>query len=127
MKLLPLVLLSGLLAFAQPAPVLTQTEIEQLEIKVAQNPRDIYSQGLLGKNYALFILGITGLDRYSLATDLDPSRSQSEFAQHAWNVLNGPAAPDLLGEGGEALWNYSLAAMSYEILHHQPERRELYT
>jgi hypothetical protein len=47
-------------AAAQSTRVLTQSEIEELEIKVAQNPEDRESQTLLGRNYALFSLGITG-------------------------------------------------------------------
>jgi hypothetical protein len=46
---------------AQSIPVLSQSEIQQLETTVAQTPTDPQSQALLGQNYSFVILGITSL------------------------------------------------------------------
>ena len=92
--------------------VLSQAEVEQLEITVQQVPYNTSAQTLLGKNYAYFILGVTGYDSYGLASVVDKAKSQGEFAKHAAAVMADPnTLPGILAEGGKELWNDSFATL----------------
>src|ERR1035438_9777389 len=92
---------------AQTTPVLSQTEIQQLEIKVAQNSEDRASQTLLGKNYAFCILGITSLKKYNIVDGFDPAKAESAFAGHARGQLSDSINAGIVGEGANALWGFS--------------------
>lgn len=102
---------------AQSIPVLSQAQIQQLETTVAQNPADRLSQTLLGQNYSFFILGITSLGQYNTVTGVDQAQARSEFAQHARDAMQNSALAGVLGEGGEALWNFSFQLEGYEAQH----------
>jgi hypothetical protein len=113
---LSVLFLFSLLAYPQSIPVLSQSQIQQLEITVAQNPAS-QSQALLGQNYALVILGITALGQYNVVTNVDPGLAQSTFAQHARYALQTSISPGVPGEGGEALWNLSFQLQGYLAQH----------
>lgn len=102
---------------AQAIPVLSQAQIQQLETTVAQNPADRGSQTLLGQNYSFVILGITALGQYNTVAGLDPAKARGEFAQHARDVMQTSAFAGVLGEGGQALWNFSFQVQGYEAQH----------
>ncbi len=107
---------------AQSISVLSQTQIQQLETTVAQNPADRPSQTLLGQNYSFVILGITALGQYNTVAGVDPAEARGEFAQHARDVMRNSAFAGVLGEGGEALWNFSFQVQAQ----HQPEAQVAY-
>jgi hypothetical protein len=107
---------------AQSISVLSQTQIQQLETTVAQNPADRPSQTLLGQNYSFVILGITALGQYNTVAGVDPAEARGEFAQHARVVMRNSAFAGVLGEGGEALWNFSFQVQAQ----HQPEAQVAY-
>ena len=72
-------------AIAQPdriTAVLSQPEIESLERKVAEGDTPT-SQALLGKNYALTILGVTALSKFGLVAGYDPAKAAGEFSSRA--------------------------------------------
>jgi hypothetical protein len=102
---------------AQSIPVLSQSDIQQLETTVAQTPTDSQSQALLGQNYSFVILGVTSLGQYNSVTGVDPAKARGEFAQHALDVMQNSAFAGVLGEGGRALWNFSFQVQGYEIQH----------
>ena len=102
---------------AQAIPVLSQAQIQQLETTVAQNPTDRPSQTLLGQNYSFVILGITALGQYNTVAGLDPAKARGEFAQHARDVMQNSPFGGVLGEGGQALWNFSFQVQGYEAQH----------
>ena len=110
---------------AQPIPVLSQAQIQQLETTVAQNPGDKVSQTLLGQNYSFVILGLTALGQYNTVAGVDPAKAQGEFAQHARDAMQNSALAGVLGEGGEALWNFSFQIEGYEV-QHQSEAQVAY-
>jgi hypothetical protein len=110
---------------AQSIPVLSQSEIQQLETTVAQTPTDPQSQALLGQNYSFVILGITSLGQYNFVKGVDPAKARGEFAQHALDVMQNSASAGVLGEGGRALWNFSFQVQGYEI-QHQSEAQVAY-
>lgn len=66
----------------RPTAVLSQDQVEQLELTIARNPGDLALEGLLGRNYAFFILGITSLKEYDLVATIDPGKAAGNFAQH---------------------------------------------
>jgi hypothetical protein len=101
--------------WAQSTPILTQPEIQELETKVASSPTDLPSQALLGKSYALFILGVTSLGQYDTVTGVDPNRATSDFAAHARDVIQTSTLPTVLGEGAEALWNFSFQVQGLAV------------
>ena len=109
-------LLAGYLC-AQAIPVLSEAQIQQLETTVAHNPADRQSQTLLGQNYSFVILGITALGQYNTVAGVDPAKAEGEFAQHARDVMRNSAFAGVLGEGGEALWNFSFQLQGYEAQH----------
>jgi len=102
---------------AQSIPVLSRSDIQQLETTVAQTPTDSQSQALLGQNYSFVILGVTSLGQYNSVTGVDPAKARGEFAQHALDVMQNSAFAGVLGEGGRALWNFSFQVQGYEIQH----------
>ena len=102
---------------AQAIPVLSQAQIQQLETTVAQNPADRPSQTLLGQNYSFVILGITALAQYNTVAGVDPAKARGEFAQHARDVMQTSSFAGVLGEGGQALWNFSFQVQGYEAQH----------
>ena len=99
---------------AQSIQVLGQAQIQQLEATVAQKPGDRQSQALLGQNYSFVILGITALGQYNTVASVDPGEARGEFAQHAHDVMQNSPFAGVLGEGGEALWNFSFQVEGYE-------------
>ena len=103
-------------ASAQTTPVLGQAEIQQLEIKLAQNPADRPAQSLLGKNYAFYILGITSLKQYDMVDGADLAKANSAFAAHARSQLSGSSNAGVVGEGGNALWDFSFRIRGYRTL-----------
>ncbi len=102
--------------WAQSTAVLSQSEIQQLETRVASNPTDLQSQALLGKSYALFILGVTSLGQYDSVTGVDAARATGDFAAHARDVVQTSTLSTVLGEAAEALWNFSFQVQSYLVL-----------
>lgn len=110
-------------ASAQIAPVaiLTEAEVQQLELKVAQNPADRASQKLLGQNYAMFVLGITELGQYDRVTAVDAAKANSAFAKHAREQLGSTLLATVAGEGGRTLWSESTQVESFRIVHHVQE------
>ena len=99
-----------------PPPVLSQADVEQLELTVQQTPTDLKSQTLLGKNYAYFVLGVTALGKYGDPTAVDVAKSGSDFAQHAVAQLGTDSTPaTVLAEGGRELWNDSFSVQSYGV------------
>ena len=102
---------------AQAIPVLSQAQIQQLETTVAQNPTDRGSQTLLGQNYSFVILGITALGQYNSVAGVDPAKARGEFAQHARDAMQNSVFAGVLGEGGQALWNFSFQVQGYEAQH----------
>src|ERR1035438_10501232 len=121
MKRLFLLIVIATTAFGQSTAVLSQTEIEALEAKVATNPNDLPSQKLLGKNYAYYIMGVTALGKYGLVEAVDPVKADSAFATHARAILASSNNAGLVAEGGNALWGLSFQLLSYYTLHHTPE------
>jgi hypothetical protein len=53
---------------------------------------------------------------------VDPAEARGEFAQHARDVMRNSAFAGVLGEGGEALWNFSFQVQAQ----HQPEAQVAY-
>ncbi len=102
---------------AQSISVLSQSQIQDLETTAARNPADLASQTLLGENYSFVILGITALGQNNTVAGLDPAKARSEFAQHARDVMQNSLSAGILGEGGEALWNFSFQVQGYEGRH----------
>ena len=101
--LAPLLALLPVLAAAQSSGVLSPEEIQQLELKLAQNPGDRAAQTALGRNYAFAILGITALGQFDRVTGMDPARPHGP---HARAVLQSTANAGLLAESGKALWSF---------------------
>ena len=122
LALLPL--FAGILCAQSIIPVLSETQIQQLETTVAQNPADRASQTLLGQNYSFVILGISALGQYNTVAGVDPAKASGAFAQHARDVMQNSAVAGILGEGGEALWNFSFQLEGYEAQH--PEAKVAY-
>ena len=108
-----------LAVYAQPSAttVLTQDQVQQLEVKVTRGPGDTASQALLGRNYAFFILGITSLGEFDRVAALDPGKAAGEFARHARDELGKSLVPAVVAEGGQALWRYGNDVDSYQVLH----------
>src|SRR5271157_4041896 len=121
MQRLLLVAAMAAAASAQTVPVLNQQEIQQLEIEVEQNPGDRASQAILGKNYAMYILGVASLRQFNRVTGVDPAKANSELAQHARGQLANSILGAVVGEGGQALWSFSTEVQVYATLHHVQE------
>jgi len=102
---------------AQPqhTAVLNQQQIQQLE--VALNPGDVASLTLLGKNYAIFILGITSLGDFDRVAAIDPGKAADSFTSHARDELARSPFARVVAEGGQALWQYSTEVEVYQTLH----------
>jgi hypothetical protein len=113
-----------LAAYAQPQPtaVLTQEQIQQLEVAIVRNPGDAPSQALLGKNYVFFILGITFLGEFDKVTTIDPGKAGGSFAQHARDELGKSLFAGAVAEGGQAFWWYSTEVEVYQTLHSSPSK-----
>jgi hypothetical protein len=111
-----------LAACAQPQTtvVLTQEQVQQLEVSVARNPGDAPSQALLGKNYAFFILGITSLGEFDKVATINPGKAAGSFAQHARDELGKSLFAGVVAEGRQALWRYSTEVEVYQTLHSSP-------
>jgi hypothetical protein len=105
-----------------PTPVLNQEQVQLLEAKVAQDPADLASQAILGRNYAFFILGVTAVDQYGDARGFDPAKARGAFARHARNELMNTRFAGVCGEAGQALWHSSFEAERYQSLHQTGER-----
>src|ERR1017187_7054744 len=113
MRVLILLSVFAGLVCAQSIPVLSQAQIQQLETTVAQNPADRPSQTLLGQNYAFVILGITALGQYNFVAGVNPAEAGGDFARHARDAMRSSTFGGVLGEGGEALWNFSFQVQGY--------------
>lgn len=99
-----------------PAQVLTQAEVEALEVKDAKDPRDREAQTLLASNYVFFLLGVTKTAGYIQVKGYDKAKAESEFAVHARNALTGTKLAILAGEGGYALWNFNAQVLVHRSL-----------
>ena len=74
-------------------------------------------EGLLGRNYAFFILGITSLKEYDLVATIDPGKAAGSFAQHARDELGTSRFAGVVAEGGQALWRFSTEVEVHQTLH----------
>jgi hypothetical protein len=70
-------------------------------------PEDRQFQKLLSQSYALFILGVTMLGDHDMVTGVDAVQARSDFAQHARDAINTSSLATVVGEGGQALWNFA--------------------
>ena len=105
-------------AIAQPdriTAVLSQPEIESLERKVAEGDSPA-AQALLGKNYALTILGVTALEKFDRVAGYDPAKAAGEFSSRAKAQLLATRSAAVAAEGGQWLSNWSTGLFSYRIL-----------
>ena len=114
------------LAIAQPGkitPVLSQSEIEALEKKLAGSPgkETLPDQALLGKNYALYILGVTALKTYDMVDGYDAAKAVGEFANHAKAALLVTNLAAVAAEGGGGLWKWTAQVSGYRTLHGEPK------
>ena len=98
-----------LAAHAQPQPtaVLSQDQIQQLELTIARNPGVLASEALLGKNYAFFILGIKSLGQFDKVESIDLEKATGDFAQHARGEFGKSLFAGVVAEAGQALWRFS--------------------
>ena len=87
--------------------VLSQDQVQQLELTIARNSGDLALEALLGRNYAFFILGITSLKDYDFLATIDPGKAAGSFAQHARDELGTSRFAGVVAEGGQALWRFS--------------------
>ena len=117
MRRLVFALLFVISAWAQSIPVLSQSQIQQLEAKLAQDPFNSQNQTLLGQNYAFVILGITSLGQYDTVASVDPALAGGDFARHARDAMQTSVLTGVVAEGGKALWNFSFQVQGYEALH----------
>ena len=106
----------------QPTEVLSQNQVQQLELTVERNPGDRASATLLGKNYAFFILGIASLGRFDRVGTLDPEKAAGNFAQHVRNEIGKSVSAGVLAESGQALWRYATEVKVYQTLHPTPAK-----
>jgi len=94
-------------AAVQVPAILTLAQLKSLEQQVAAHPEDSQLAESLGKEYAIGILGITGLTQYGTVTGTDPAKASGDMGAYASGALSRSQNAAVVGAAGKSLWFYS--------------------